>query len=84
LKVKSTAIDYGNNPILPGGKIHIVLSSLNIDADYRVVTVEYQVDARTQTLELSLELGREPQLLADYIYALRSKTAKLSKTKAYR
>ena len=84
LKVKSTAIDYGNNPILPGDKIHIVLPSLNIDADYRIATVEYHVDARTQTLELSLELGREPQLLADYIYALRSKTAKLSKTKAYR
>ena len=84
LKVKSTAINYGNNPILPGDKIHLVLPSLNIDADYRIATVEYYVDARTQTLEVSLELGREPQLLADYIYALRNKTAKLSKTKAYR
>ena len=53
-------------------------------ADYRIATVEYYVDARNQTLEVSLELGREPQLLADYIYALRNKTAKLSKTKAYR
>ena len=84
LKVKSTVIDYGNSPLLPGDKIHITLPSLSIDADYRIASAEYYVDARTQTLEVSLELGRQPQLLADYIYALKSKTAKLSKTKAYR
>ena len=84
LKVKSTVIDYGNSPLLPGDKIHITLPGLSIDADYRIASAEYYVDARTQTLEVSLELGRQPQLLADYIYALKSKTAKLSKTKAYR
>jgi hypothetical protein len=31
------------------------------------------VDAATQTLEATLQLGREAPLLADYVYILRAK-----------
>ncbi|MEM3577578.1 MAG: hypothetical protein QXX51_03875 [Candidatus Bathyarchaeia archaeon] len=84
LTVKSTIIDYGNTPILPGDKIHITLPNEGVDADYRVESIEYNVDARTQTLEVTLELGRETPLLADYLYALRSKTSHLSRYKVAR
>jgi len=81
LTVKSTVIDYGNTPILPADKIHVTLPNENVDADFRIESVEYRVDARTQTLEITLELGREKPLLADYLYALRSKTDSLSRYK---
>lgn len=81
IAVRSTIIDYGNTPILPGGKIHVVLPNENVDADFRILSVEYHVHASTQTLEITLELGRETPLLADYLYALRSKTDHLSRHK---
>jgi len=40
------------------------------------------VDAKTQSLEVTLELGQEAPLLADYLYALKSKTEHLSRCKA--
>lgn len=84
LTVRSTVIDYGNTPLLPGDKIHITIPNENIDTDFRILSVEYHVDAKTQTLETTLELGREPPLLADYLYALRSKTDHLSRHKIAR
>ncbi|MEM3090429.1 MAG: hypothetical protein QXW17_01560 [Candidatus Bathyarchaeia archaeon] len=84
LTLKSTIIDYGNTPPLPGDKIHVTLPNENLDADFRILSVEYYVDAKTQTLEICLELGRETPLLADYLYALRSKTESLSRYKATR
>jgi len=60
------------------------LPNENVDADFRILSVEYYVDARTQTLEITLELGREVPLLADYLYALRSKTDSLSRYKVAR
>jgi len=84
LTVRSTVIDYGNTPILPGDKIHVILPNENVDADFRILSVEYRVDAKTQTLEITLELGRETPLLADYLYALRSKTDHLSRHKIAR
>lgn len=44
----------------------------------------HRVDAAAQTLETTLTLGREPPLMADYVYALRSKTDSLSRHKAAR
>jgi hypothetical protein len=82
LTVKSTVMDYGNTPILPGDKIHVTLPNENVDADFRVESVEYRVDAKMQMLEVTLELGREKPMLADYLYALRSKTSHLSRYKA--
>lgn len=84
LTVRSTVIDYGLTPILPGDKTHVTLPNENVDADFRVLSVEYHVDARTQTLETMLELGREQPLLADYLYALRSRTDHLSRHKISR
>jgi hypothetical protein len=84
LTLKSTIIDYGNTPLLPGDKIHVAVPNENIDADFRIETVEYHVDAKTQTLEITLELGREQPLLADYLYALRSKTDHISRHKIAR
>jgi hypothetical protein len=84
LTVKSTVIDYGTTPLLPGDKIHVVLPNENVDADFRILSVEYYVNARIQTLEITLELGREVPLLADYVYALRSKTDHLSRHKVAR
>ncbi len=84
LTIRSTVIDYANTPLLPGDKIHVTLPNENVDADFRVLSVEYHVDAKTQTLEITLELGREQPLLADYLYALRSKTDHLSRHKIAR
>lgn len=84
LTIRSTVIDYGNSPLLPGDKIHVVLPNENVDADFRILSVEYHVDARTQMLEIVLELGREARLLADYLFALRSKTDHLSRYKIAR
>ena len=84
LTIKSTVIDYGNTPLLSGDKIHVTLPNENVDGDYRIDSVEYRVDAKTQTLEITLELGKAPPLLADYLYGLRSTTVtveKLARTK---
>ncbi|MDI6905558.1 MAG: hypothetical protein QMD13_08785 [Candidatus Bathyarchaeia archaeon] len=53
-------------------------------AFYGITFIEYYVDAKTQTLEITLELGREQPLLADYLFALRSKTDHLSRYKVAR
>lgn len=84
ITIRSTVIDYGNTPLLPGDKIHVTLPNENVDADFRIISAEYRVDAKTQTLEITLELGKEIPLLADYLYGLRSTTVtveKLSRTK---
>jgi hypothetical protein len=83
LTVRSTVIDYGTTPLLPADKIHVTLPNENVDADFRM-TVEYVVDAKTQTLEITMELGREVPLLADYLYALRSKSDHMSRHKIAR
>ena len=84
LTVRSDVIDYGTNKLLPADKIHVTLPNENIDADYRIISVEYRVIAALQTLEITLELGKEPSLLADYLYALRSKSSALARTKIAR
>ena len=84
LTVRSTVIDYGNTPLLPGDKIYVSLPNENVNGYFRILSVEYRVDAKTQTLEITLELGRETPLLADYLYALKSKTDHLSRYKASR
>lgn len=74
LTLQSTVIDYGDTPVLSADKIHVTLPNENVDLDFRVLS-----DAKTQALELTLKLGREQPLLADYLYALRSKTDSLSR-----
>jgi hypothetical protein len=84
LTIRSAVLDYDDTLLLPGDKIHVTLPNENVGADFRILSVEYNVDAKTQTLEISMELGREAPLLADYLYALRSKTSHLSRYKIAR
>jgi hypothetical protein len=84
LTLRSTVLDYGNNPILPGDRISVTLPNENVNSEFRILTVEYCFEAKTQTLEITLELGREALLLADYVYALKSKTDHLSRHKIAR
>jgi hypothetical protein len=81
LTVKSTVIDYGQTLILAGDRVHVELPNENVDEDFRVISAEYFVDGQTQELEITLELGREAILLADYMYALKSKVNKINKLK---
>jgi hypothetical protein len=80
IKVVSDVVDFGTTPILAADRIWVTLPNENVDGYYRVVP-EYRLIAETQTLEVTLELGKEPPLLADYLYALRSKTGSLSRYK---
>lgn len=84
LTLRSSVLDYGATPILAGDTVHISLPVEGVDADFRVLSVEYRVDGTAQMLEATLELGRETPLLADYVYALRAKTDSLSRYKTAR
>jgi hypothetical protein len=81
IKVISDVIDFGTTPILAGDRIWVTLPNENIDGYYCVINAEYRLLADTQTLETTLELGREPPLLADYLYALKSKAGSLARYK---
>ncbi len=81
LTLKSTVLDYGSTPILAGDTVHVGLPVEGVDADFRVLSVEYRVDGAAQTLEATLELGREAPMLADYVMALKAKTDSLSRYK---
>jgi hypothetical protein len=84
LTLRSTVIDYGLTPSLPADKIHVHLPNENVDSDFRIESVEYNVDAKVQTLEVIYELGKIPPQLADYLYGLRATTVtveKLARTK---
>lgn len=81
LTIESSVLDYGATPILAGDKVHVTLPNEGVNSDFRVESVEYNVDAKSQTLNVTLELGKEKPLLADYVYALRSRTDRLSRVK---
>ncbi len=84
LTIQSTVVDYADTPILAGDQLHVILPNEGVNGDFRVLSVEYLVDGKTQTLETTLELGRERPLLADHVYALRSRTDRLSRVKISR
>ena len=84
LTLRSTVVDYGTTPLLPGDTVHIVLPNEGVDGDFRILSAEYKVDAKTQVLETVMELGREKPLLADYMFRLKSKTDSLSRYKLAR
>jgi hypothetical protein len=84
LTLRSTVVDYGATPLLPGDKVHVTLPNEGVDGDFRILSAEYYVDGKTQTLETLLELGREQPLLADYMFSLKSKTDSLSRYKLAR
>jgi hypothetical protein len=80
----STVLDYGSTPILGGDKQHVSLPNENVDADFKVSFAEYVVDVERQILTVNIELGREPPLYADYIFALRKNERKLARYKIAR
>ena len=83
--ISSTVLDYGTTPILPADKIHVDLPNENVDSDFRVQTgIEYGFEAKTGDLTVSFNVGREAQLLADFIYALRARADQLSRKKVAR
>jgi hypothetical protein len=84
LTLRSTVVDYGTTPLLPGDKVHVTLPNEGVDGDFRILSAEYNVDAKTQVLETVMELGREKPLLADYMFILKSKTDSLSRYKLAR
>jgi hypothetical protein len=65
-------------------KGHVTLPSEGVDGDFRILSAEYNVDAKTQVLETVMELGREKPLLADYVFRLKSKKDSLSRHKLAR
>ena len=80
IRVVSDVVDYGTTPILAADRIWVTMPNETVDGYYHVIP-EYRLVAETQTLEMTLELGKEPPLLADYLYALRSKAGSLSRYK---
>ncbi len=79
LRIETSILDFGTTPIFAGDKIHVVLPNESVDADFRVVSAEYNVDGKSNRLEVSLELGREAPLLADWVYALRSRVDRVNR-----
>jgi len=85
LVVKSTVLDYGSSPILPGDMISVTLPNESISSvGFLVKSVDYHCLAETNTLTVALNLGYQKQLMADWIYALRARTDALSNYKARR
>jgi hypothetical protein len=83
--IKSTVLDYGTTPVLPADKITVELPNENVNAAFRIQTgVEYVFDAGKNELEVSFVVGREIQQLADYLYALKSKTDHVTRHKIAR
>jgi len=81
IRVVSDVVDYGTSPMLAGDRVWVTLPNENVDGYYRIASVEYRLIAEAQTLQTTLELGREPPLLADYLYALKNKAGSLARYK---
>ena len=82
--IYSSVLDYGTSPVLPGERIQVILPNENVNDYFRVEAVDYSFEAKEQTLEVNLELGKVPPKMADYLYGLRTFTVnveKLARTK---
>jgi len=84
ITLRSTVIDYGNTPLFAADMIPVTLPNENVNGNFRILSAEYHVKAKTDDLEITLELGREKSLLADYVYALRSKVDHINRYKVAR
>jgi hypothetical protein len=85
LVLRSTVFDYGTAPILPGDMIAVTLPNESISsASFLVKSIDYHFLAENNTLTVSLNLGYQKQLMADWIYALRARTDALNNYKARR
>ncbi len=84
IRLTSTVIDFGATPLFAGDLIPVSLPVENVSGNFRIISVEYSVKKDTGELEITLELGREKALLADYVYALRSKVNHVNRYKVAR
>jgi len=82
ITLRSDALVLTDGRLVPGDVVHVSLPNENIDADYRILTVEYSLIGKEQTLEITLELGKEPSQLVTVMSDLRSKTESLARNKA--
>jgi hypothetical protein len=85
LTARSTIIDYGTTPILPGDMIPITLPNENIASlNFLTKSVDYHFLAQKECniLEVTLNLGYQKQKMADWIYALRARTNAMNNYKA--
>jgi len=84
LLVITTVLDYGSTPILAGDKVYVDLPNENLGGYFRVINAEYTVNVKRQILTVTMELGKEPPLYADYIFALRKNERKHARYKIAR
>ena len=84
ITLSTTVLDYGTTPILAGDKIYVNLPNELVGAYFRVISAEYDVNVKSQTLTVTLELGKEAPLYADYIFALRKNERKHARYKIAR
>ncbi|MEM1590229.1 MAG: hypothetical protein QW175_07415 [Candidatus Bathyarchaeia archaeon] len=78
---KSSVLDPAGNRFLPGDKITVYLPKENVNSQFRIESVEHFFDGRNNEWVTTLTLGKEPPLLADYLYALKYGVQALAKTK---
>jgi hypothetical protein len=84
LQVKTSVLAPGGNRLLPGDTITVNLPDENINASFRIKSVEHYFDGRENAWICTLELGREKPMLADYLYHLKAKTERLARSKLSR
>jgi hypothetical protein len=81
LTLQTEILDFGNNRIQPGDMQPVVLPNENVNKSFRVLSVDYVLDEE-QELPITIELGKETPLLADYLYRLRKETSIMARLKA--
>lgn len=73
-------LDLGNNHLQPGDMQPIVLPNENINGSFRVLSIDYRL-GEEQELPVTIELGKETPLLADYLYRLRKESSVMARLK---
>jgi len=73
-ETSSEILVYVDKPILAGDVAHHHIPNLNVDGDYRVNRIVYEAFGDPlKVLKVSFSLGKEPNLLADWLYDARRK-----------
>jgi len=80
LTLQTEILDFGSNRIQPGDMQPVVLPNENINKSFRVLSIDYLL-GEEQELPITIELGKETPLLADYLYRLRKETSTMARLK---
>lgn len=81
LTLETEILDFGSDRIQPGDMQLVVLPNENVNKSFRVLSVDYKL-GEDQELPITIELGKETPLLADYIYRLRKETGTMARLKS--